>query len=121
MRDRFSSDSIAPTPLESALLRRWSELHREQGFPSPDQVQVTSRDDTGAGRYVGLRCAQRVQLPNGYHDVQALIEMEGIDHGMLAQLLVEDERLIEIEIATYGDVTWDGEEREWSLVPTGPS
>jgi hypothetical protein len=107
---------VDPTPLERSLLGIFHQLHGAEGFPSPSEVSVISRENTGGGRYVSLKCADRCELSDGHYDLGGkYIEMAGIPHGMMAVARVAGGHLVEIEIAVYGDYHWDGSEREWSI------
>jgi len=43
--------------------------------------------------------------------------MTGIPHGLMAVAAVTGHRLDQLEIAVYGNESWDGEERNWSIEP----
>lgn len=91
-------------------------IHAASGFPSPSEVEVISRENTGNGRYVGLRSTGAQPLKDGHYDLGGrYIEIEGVPHGMMAVARAANGRLVEIEIAAYGGYGWDGVERSWSI------
>ena len=107
---------ISPTPLELALLSAFYELHAAVGFPDPSSVQVISRENTGAGRYVMVN-HRAGTLQDGYYDLGGrFIEMAGIPNGLMAVALVRKGKLETLEIAVYGGDGWDGQERQWAIV-----
>jgi hypothetical protein len=109
-------ESLEPSPLESALLHEFHRLYGDKGFPLPSKILITARENTGAGRYADLRCALPVPLPDCYLDLAGrFIEMDGITNGLMAVVSVRGSTLVNLEIATYGAVSWDGKERRWSL------
>lgn len=107
----------SPTPLEAALLDGFRDKYRAQGFPATESVRVRSRRNTGAGRLVELECPAPISLKNGYYDLgYCSLEMEGVSDGLMVVVAIEGGRLTDLEIATYGPESWDGEERSWKLV-----
>ena len=108
---------IAPSPLEAALLNEFHRLYGAVGFPAADSIGVTSRDNTGGSRYVALRCREPCALQSGYLDLGGKhIEMPHIPNGLMAVIRVVAGQPVELAIAVYGGDSWDGEEREWTLV-----
>ncbi len=109
---------LDPTPLEAALLKVFHELYGVRGFPTPEQVRVRRRENTGAGRFVDLEAeVLDSELGDGYLDLGGhFIEMEGIPNGLMAVVRITDGRPEQLEIAVYGNDPWDGQEREWSIV-----
>ena len=103
------------SPLEAAVLQVFRSLYADSGFPDPAEIGVRGRKNTGAGRYVELD-SDAVVREDGYLDMRGrFVEMEGLAHGLMAVVDVSDQRLGTLEMATYGDVPWDGEERAWSI------
>ena len=73
------------TPLESALLRRFHEVHGANGFPNPSEVFVISREATPCGRYVGLQSSKVGHLHDGHFDLGGkYIELAGVPNGLMA-------------------------------------
>ena len=108
--------ALAFTPLESAVLARLYELHAGAGFPASNHLEVTSRDNTPCGRYVGLQCVSGVTMADGYYDLGGgYIEMAGIPNGMMAVAKVAQGVPVELEFAVYGGASWDGAESHWSI------
>jgi hypothetical protein len=105
------------TALETALLDRFHQLYRAEGFPRADLVNIVRRENTGGGRYTELECDAPVQLDDGYLDLAGgFVEMEGLPNGMMAVVLVGQGRLRILELTVYGGDCWDGEERAWRIV-----
>lgn len=110
-------NSEKPTPLELAILRVFYEEYGMQSFPFPDAVKVNARKNTGAGRLVSLESDARIHCQDGYLDMGGrFIEMEGVPNGLMAVVSVVNSALDQLEIATYGDDSWDGEERAWKII-----
>jgi hypothetical protein len=108
---------IAATALEMALFRKFYELYGSQGFPAPALIRVRDRENTGAGRYVDLQVDGAIDLDNGYLDLGGkFIEMDDVPNGLMAAIRVKDHRPDQLEIAVYGNDSWDGTERRWSIV-----
>ena len=104
------------SPLESALLTVFHSLNAARGFPPPDQFRILRRENTGAGRYVDVQVSADTQLEDGYIDLGGrFIEMDGIPHGLMAVMRIKDHRPTQIEIAVYGNHSWNGEETNWSI------
>jgi hypothetical protein len=101
------------TPLEQVLVDATAARH----WPSfkTDALQVTTRDNTGVGRFTHVEDLHHQSLPAGYHSIEQVIAMDGVPHGMGWVIWVEDGRIDHIEIFTYGSA-WDGTERSWHLV-----
>ena len=109
--------SLQLSPLETALLAVFHELYNDQGFPFPEAIRVLRRENTGGGRYVDLESVKHVQLDDGHIDLGGrYIEMSGLPNGLMAVVLIKNNRIQQIELAVYGGDFWDGEERDWSIV-----
>ena len=105
------------THLELALMAKFQDLYKSEGFPSPDAFRVRHRENTGSGRYVDLECDEPVTFEDGDLDLAGgFIDMLGIRDGLMALVLVEAHRVRQLEIAVYGTEHWDGEERAWKIV-----
>jgi len=108
--------TIEPTALESALLREFHALYRKDGFPDPQMIVLTKRENTGGGRYVDLSSPNAHLTSDGYLDLGGkYIEMEGVRNGMMAVVLVSEGSPSLLEITVYGGDAWDGRERQWTL------
>lgn len=111
------SSNNKPTSLELAILQVFYEEYSVQGFPSPDVIRVNARKNTGAGRIVSLEANIRVCCQDGYLDMGGrFIEMEGVPNGLMAVVSIVHSMLDQLEIATYGNDSLDGEERGWKIV-----
>ena len=105
------------TSLESSVLEVFCAQYEGEGFPSVHEIFVVSRQNTGAGRVIKLSSSRPLSCPDGYLDMGGhFIEMSGIEHGLMAVVAVVHSLAAELEIATYGDVAWDGVEREWKII-----
>lgn len=110
------------SPMEHALLAAFHQLYGNVGFPTPNEVRVLRRENTGAGRYVDVEAEQRIELDDGFVDLGGqYIEMEGVPNGLMAVARISGHRIHQVEIAVYGDDAWDGEERRWAIVFGGES
>ena len=112
---------MTPTPLEIAILNEFYDAFKVGDFPPPDEIDVVSRENTGAGRFTELNCKVKTLLsqPCG-PDIK--IEMEGLRHGLGCLMFFEDGVPSSLELHIWGDDSWDGVERPWRIVPLkGPS
>lgn len=105
------------SPLETAVVKVFHELYGDQGFPSPSEVRVKRRENTGAGRYVDVATEVRVDIDDGSVDLGGrFIEMSGVPNGLMAVAHIRNHEVQQIEIAVYGNDHWDGTERPWTIV-----
>ena len=110
-------NTIARSVLETAVLDRFHQLFKAQGFPPAESIKVLRRENAGGGRYTDLESDASLQLNDGYIDLGgSFVEMTGLPNGMMAVVLVKDGRLKTLEFTVYGGDHWNGEEREWKLV-----
>lgn len=96
-----------PTSFELAILGRIADRHPELLALIPT-LQVRSRQYSGAGSFTSFEPHPPLRLPDGYIGLDALIHMPGLEHGMGASLAV-DAGQIDLEIYTYGTVSWSGD------------
>lgn len=109
------------SPLERAILTKYHEAYARDGFPKPDEIDVLTRENSGAGRFVDLDGPLTSIVTHACGLLEEIIvEMEGVEQGLGFVLFIEEGRLDMLELYTYGD-NWDGEERAWRFVATGPS
>jgi hypothetical protein len=109
---------VTLTPLEHEILERYHGAYAAIGFPPPGEINVTQRENSGAGRFVTLTSSATVaddsrtlDLPPGQPD---MIAMEGVAKGLGFVVFLKDGQLDFLELYTFvGD--WDGEERPWKL------
>ena len=107
---------LQPTALESALLEEFHTLYAKDGFPNPREITLVNRENTGGGRYVELSVPSANMCRDGHLDLGGkYINMEGVPNGMMAVILVSRRQPSLLEIAVYGDHSWDGVERQWGL------
>lgn len=105
------------TPLELAVLEVFHDEYSSLGFPLPDAITVSARSNTGVGRFVTLVTDARLNLENGYLDMGGhFIEMSGVSNGLMAMVSIVNSSLEQLEIAVYGDESWDGSESRWQIV-----
>ena len=110
-------NAITQSKLEAAVLDRFHELYKGQGFPAAESIRILRRQNTGGGRYTDLDSDLPLRLDDGYIDLAgSFIEMEGLPNGMMAVVLVEGRRAKTLELTVYGGESWDGEERPWKIV-----
>ena len=106
--------------LERAVLLAMHTTNRDDGFPSPDEVEVLRRENTGGGRYVDLSTTDLPRRPlTESMLLNVLIEMEGLPNGLQAFGWLESGRLVQLEFCVIGRVSWDGVERPWRIVSVG--
>jgi hypothetical protein len=111
----------AMTGLERAVYDCIRAAHKNLRLPEAGDVVVLDRTNTGAGRFVKLSgiTAATCQLgkAGSYLDMGgAFLEIPGVPNGLMAVLAVDADGA-ELEIATYGTHSWDGDETGWRLVP----
>jgi hypothetical protein len=106
-----------PSPLELGLLRVFHELYGSIGFPDASNFRVRGRANTGAGRYVDLWVTAEVATDDVLLDLGGrYVEMDGVPYGLMAVIHVDKRIPKQMEIAVYGEFSWDGVERAWSIV-----
>lgn len=112
-----NSESTPLSPLERALLEQFHDLYCTRGFPSPNEVQVLRRENTGGGRNVSLSAEATLTGDDGYLDMGGrFVEMEGVPHGLMAVVSIANSKVDQLEIAVYGDASWNGDESKWAIV-----
>jgi putative transposase len=110
-------NSIQLSSMEIGVLAVFHELYRDRGFPPPAEIRVRRRENTGSGRYVEIEADADVRLNDGYVLMgEHFIEMTGVPNGMMAAVRIRSNRIDQLELAVYGHDSWDGEERQWSIV-----
>ena len=103
------------SPLEHALIQLVAS--ENWGGFRIDALQVRRRENTGAGRYTYLEDGHRQALPDGTYSSQGkLLQMEGVKDGLAFVVDVSEGLINYLEIAVYGNETWDGVERAWKIV-----
>ena len=95
------------SPLESAVLKHL--LHESWSGSETVDLEVTSRQLTPCGRFVGLA---GTSLENG-GGLQ--VEMDGIPNGLTADLRINDPGFGVLEIVVNGGDPWDGQERSFRI------
>jgi hypothetical protein len=105
------------TPLEREVLQAFLTEFGAAGFPAPDSIAVTARENTGVGRFTHLAAGARIshESPCG---LSAKIEVEGLAHGLGALVFLADGQPEMLELHLWGDDAWDGVERPWKIVPS---
>lgn len=109
--------NLGQTPLEAELLRLFHERHRDKGFPPPKDIEVTRRENTGFGRFVGLKADVWIKSENRTLFIEkydVLIPTLLNDH-LFAVIFLEDHKMSMLELSTNGEV-WDGNEEGYSIV-----
>jgi hypothetical protein len=106
-----------PSSFEFAVLKVFHSLYGDTcNFPDPNEVSIVERSNTGAGRYVKLESSIQVAMPDGYLDMGGrYIQMEGVPNGLMATVAITKGRIDVLEIAVYGNTSWDGQEKSWSI------
>jgi hypothetical protein len=102
------------TQMERTIL----ELVSAENWPGfrTDGVVVVRRENTGAGRFTYLQDLNHQLLQDGTYGVQErLLELEGVRDGAAFVVDVTSKTVRHIEIATYGNESWDGVERGWRI------
>jgi hypothetical protein len=103
------------TPLERACV----ELVAKEHWPEfrVDKLRVTSRENTGVGRYVDIEDLHHQKLVDGvYQTRQHVIEMEGVELGLDFAVDVNLSQINFLELVTASTNGWDGVEREWKVI-----
>lgn len=82
-----------------------------------DGLRVTSRENTGVGRYVYFEDLHQQTLPDGVYETrERAIEMEGLKLGLDFAVTVESFRIVNLELVTADAGGWDGVERAWKVI-----
>ena len=103
------------SPLERALV----ELVASENWKDfrVDALQVRQRENTGAGRYTHFEDRLKQALRDGTYTAQGkLLQMEGVRDGLAFVVDVTGGVINYLEIAVYGNESWDGVERAWQIV-----
>jgi len=103
------------SPLEFGIL----QLVASENWPGfrVDRLRARDRQNTGAGRYTYIDDDLGQQLTDGIYTAQGrMIDMEGVRNGLAFLVDVSGSRINSIEIAVYGNESWDGTERAWRIV-----
>lgn len=83
-------------------------------------IEVLSRDNTGAGRFVYFRSnirQDKLPVPDGVYSAgDKYIKCEELEYGLGFSVTIEKGAAVMIEIATYGNYSWDGDENKCSIV-----
>jgi hypothetical protein len=116
------------TPLERELLERIYARYKDWGFPAVDALRVTSRENTGAGRFTYLDHDGTLAF-DGDGDLgqgdYSYFDMEGLDAGANFCAYIKGRKVLHLEIATGSSIwdeakrryrgAWDGIERPWRV------
>ena len=105
--------------LLTALEREIVEMVARENWPQfqTEALRVLSRENTGAGRYTYVADAQEQPLPDGAYSAQGrMVTLRGVRNGLGFVVEVSSSRINHIEIFTFGNVDWDGNEEEWKIV-----
>ncbi len=103
------------SPLERALL----ELVASENWHDfqIDALQVRRLENTGAGRFTYFEDKDKQVLRDGTYTAQGrVLQMEGVKDGLAFMVDVSAEHINYLEIAVYGNESWDGVERKWKIV-----
>ncbi len=103
------------TDLERAAI----DLVARENWPDfqPDALRVLKRENTGAGRYTYLSDEREQVLPDGMYSAQGrMIALPSVSNGMGFVVDVVSSRINYLEIFTFGNNGWDGNEQEWRIV-----
>ena len=103
------------TPLERELVELVAAENWD-GFRT-DGLRVVRRENTGAGRYTYFEDEYKQYLHDGTYGAQGkLLEMDEVKCGLAFVIDVSAGSINYLEIAVYGNESWDGVERAWRLV-----
>ena len=103
------------TAMERAILERVAA----ENWPGydVDRVRVERRKFTGVGKFVHLTPVPGSALPDGVDSAgKGALDMLGIRHSLFFSVLVKNGSPYYLEIATCGDESWDGAEREFRFL-----
>jgi len=101
------------TALEYSIIKTISKAHHLNLENRLSEINVRTRENTGAGRYVYFEAcvAQGLSCADGDYDGGgAMVECPSVPNGLGFILTVEGGMPVMLEIATYGNVGWAGEE-----------
>ena len=103
------------TKLELEVLKKYALRYSGFGFPEPHEITVIDRCYTGVGVITHLSSEHYIALDRGYYYYDSFphIIMEGVSGGLFPSLLIENNSISSLEIATAGSDQWDGTERSW--------
>ena len=82
-----------------------------------DALRVTRRVNTGAGRYTYFEDMLKQVLRDGTYTAQGkLLQMDGVRDGLAFVVDVSGGVINYLEMAVYGNESWDGVERQWQIL-----
>jgi hypothetical protein len=110
------SGQLTLNDFETAILRQISH-DNPKVLKTISDLQVLSREFTGAGSYTTFRRAKQSDRRT-HVGLDVLIEMPGVPNGMGAVLFLVESMPAELEIYTYGGDSWDGQFDGFALVAT---
>ena len=103
------------SPCEHALVELVAAEHW-QSF-RVDALQVIRRENTGSGRYTYFADPLHQPLRDGTYAAQGrFLQMDGIRDGLAFFIDVSAGFINYLEIAVYGNESWDGVERQWQIL-----
>lgn len=108
------------TPLEYAIVRLFYEKYANIGFPSPDDIRVDTRENTGAGRYVNVSHPGTIHQADGPLWIEKYLLMSNLPHGGGFDCYIQGGKLLHIEMYLNGDYYWDGSEGDWEICDWKP-
>jgi hypothetical protein len=109
--------TIAKTPLEEALLELYCEVYGPNGFPSPCEVHVVARENTGVGRKVDLQCEALTTLADGWAALgDRYVNIPGVPDGVGVAVFVKKGQIVQMELTAFGFAPWNGIEDGWSIL-----
>lgn len=103
------------SPLERALVElvaaeNWKDFRVAA-------LQVRRRENTGAGRYTYFEDKLKQGLRDGTYTAQGkFLQMDGVRDGLAFVVDVTGGFVNYLEIAVYGNESWDGVERAWQIL-----
>jgi hypothetical protein len=111
------NQTIAPTKLEQALLQLYYETYGPAGFPSPHEIHVIARENTGVGRRVDLLSDAPATLTDGWVALgDHYVNLPGVPDGVGVAVLVKSGRPVQMELTAFGFANWNGNEDGWTIL-----
>ena len=102
--------SLERSLIQLVASENWKDFH-------VDALQVKRRENTGAGRYTYFDDQVKQGLPDGTYTAQGkLLQMDGVRDGLAFMVDVTGGLINYLEIAVYGNESWDGVERTWQVL-----
>jgi hypothetical protein len=100
--------------MELYILSQYHLVYKNNGFPKVEDIIVISRENTGAGRYLGIKSNNAVICETRVLDADVIVKFSTSDTILGSKVWLKGNYLDHLDIYTFGSNGWDGDEEGWS-------